>query len=101
MGITESIKIIANMIGVEEDKINIITNTVYLKDRVNTDDCRKLLDLGFPIFDEIAKLKDCTKEEAKDLVISGKITAVDYNNIMLSNYHIQKYNDILASKEKS
>ncbi|MGG7549792.1 hypothetical protein ACQ7CX_04135 [Chryseobacterium arthrosphaerae] len=101
MGITESIKIIANILGVDEDKFNTITNTVYLNDKMNIDDCSQLFNLGFPIYDEIAKLKDCSKAEAKELVISGKITSADYNNILLSNYFIQKHNEIFELKEKS
>ncbi len=99
--ITQSIRIIADTIGVEEEKFNTITNMVYLNDKINIDDCTQLLNLGFPIYDEIAKLKKCAKAEAKDLVISGKVTSVDYNNILLSNYYIQKHNEIINLKEKS
>ncbi|WP_284459536.1 hypothetical protein [Chryseobacterium sp.] len=101
MGTTESIKIIANMIGIDEEKLNTVTTVVYTNERMNTDDCRQLLDLGFPIFDEIAKLKDCSKPEAAELVISGKVSSVDFNNILLCNYYIQKHNEILELKEKS
>lgn len=96
--ITQSIRIIANTIGVEEEKFNTITNTVYLNARMTIDDCTQLLNLGFPIYDEIAKLKDCSKAGAKELVISGKVTSVDYNSILLSNYYIQKHNEISELK---
>ncbi|MDQ1859016.1 hypothetical protein [Chryseobacterium sp. WLY505] len=99
--ITQSIKIIADTIGVEEEKFNTITNVVYLNDKMSIDDCTQLLNLGFPIYDEISKLKDCSKAEAKELVISGNVTSVDYNNILLSNYYIQKHNEIKNLKEKS
>lgn len=99
--ITQSIRIIANTIGVEEEKFNTITNVVYLNDKMNIDDCTQLLNLGFPIYDEIAKLKDCSKAEAKELVISGKVASVDYNNILLSNYYVQKNNEINDLKVKN
>ncbi len=57
MGITESIQIIATILGVDEDKFNTITNTVYLNDKITINDCTELLNLGFMIYDEIAKLK--------------------------------------------
>ena len=101
MGTTESIKIIANILGVDEEKLNTVTNEVNLNDKMNGDDCRQLLNLGFPIFDEIAKLKGCSKAEVKELIRLGKLSAVDYNNIILANYFINKHNEMLALKEKS
>ncbi|SHG13716.1 hypothetical protein [Chryseobacterium vrystaatense] len=98
MGITESIKIIANMLGVDEEKFNTVTNEVYLNNKMNGDDCRQLIDLGFPIFDEIAKLKGCSKAEVKELIQLGKVTAVDYNNIIITNYFIQKHNELFIIK---
>jgi hypothetical protein len=101
MEITESIKIIANMLGVDEEKFNTVTNEVYLNDKMNGDDCRQLIDLGFPIFDEIAKLKGCSKAEVRELIQSGIVSSADYNNILLNNYCIHKHNEMLALKEEN
>lgn len=86
MDITESIKIIAKHLGVDEAKFNVITNEVYKNNKMNSDDCCQLQELGFPIYHEIAKHKNVTVYEATKLIIEGKISAVDYNNIMLKNF---------------
>lgn len=90
MDITESIKLIAKALGVDESKLNIVTNEVYKNDRLNGDDCRQLQDLGFPIYKEIAKLKETTISEAREIIREGKISAVDYNNIMLTNFFTEQ-----------
>lgn len=90
MDITESIKIIAKHVGVDEAKFNVITNEVYKNDKMNVDDCRQLQEFGFPIYHEISKHKEVSVSEAKTLIIEGKVSAVDYNNIMLKNFFTEQ-----------
>lgn len=69
---------ISNGLGIEFEKLQDVFYQIKSKNRMDGDDYRQLISLGFPITKALATLRKCSINEVNQLIASG---GIDYNQI--------------------